>query len=89
LVYRLLLDEPLHRYASAPGFWREAFAALSVEAAILSLFFLPFYRIAPDQRVYPFRFFILSLACAFLAAALLCLLSRLESCGGTAERGRS
>jgi len=85
-VYRLLLDEPLRRSAAAPGFWREAFAALSVEAAILSLFFLPFHRIAPDQRVYPFRFFILSLACAFLAVALLYLLSRLESRGSEVER---
>lgn len=85
MAYRLLLDEPLRRSAAAPGFWRKAFAALSVEAAILSLFFLPFYRIAPDQRVYPFRFFILSLAYAFLAAALLCLLSRLESRGSAVD----
>ncbi len=85
-VYRFLLDESLRRCTATPGFWPRIIAAVSVETVILSFFFLPLYTIAPDQRVYPFRFFSLSLAFPFLAAALLYLLSRLSARGKGTDR---
>lgn len=86
MTCRFLLDESLLHRMAAPRFWPEILSGIAVETVILSAFFAPFYTIAPDPRVYPFRFFTLCLACPFLAAALLYLLSRLSARGKGMDR---